>query len=74
LIGGKWEKGEIWIVPSLYNLSTGKVAFGDNLKMESRRTPTAAESTSKQEESSAEEPKKPARKYDPLDPPEEFPY
>ena len=42
LIGGKWEKGEVWIVPSLYELGSGKVSFHDNLVMESKRTPASA--------------------------------
>jgi len=41
LLGGKWEKGEIWIVPSLYELNSGKVAFRENLVMESKRTPAS---------------------------------
>lgn len=41
VLGGKWEKGELWIVPSLYDLDSGKVAFRENLSMESKRTPAA---------------------------------
>lgn len=41
LIGHKWEKGELWIVPALYNLADGKVAFHDQLRMESKRTPSS---------------------------------
>lgn len=78
LIGGKWEKGQIWIVPSLYNLGTGKVAFGDNLKMESRRTPTAEPPpealTPEPIESRPAAKKVPSLKFDRLDPPDEYPY
>lgn len=45
LLSAKWDKGEIWIVPSLYDLSTGKVAFHENLSQESKRTPTSAKNS-----------------------------
>lgn len=46
LLGSKWEKGELWIVPSLYDLSSGEVAFRQNLKSDAvkPRTPATAAS------------------------------
>lgn len=41
LVGKKWAAGELWIVPSLYDLSSGKVAFRENLANESKRAPTS---------------------------------
>jgi carbonic anhydrase len=42
ILGDRWKKGEIWIVPSLYDLGSGKVAFRENLPLtDTERTPSS---------------------------------
>ncbi|MGE4132819.1 MAG: carbonic anhydrase [Bdellovibrionales bacterium] len=40
VIAKKWESGELWIVPSLYNLKTGEVKFMPRLMNPTGREPT----------------------------------